>query len=259
MDCISNSILRLISEVYYGSNKYRDQISEIVDMINIINSPEFVNKIKESLMEDYNGVGDSIFMAAIQKSATLKIALSLLNNGLVNPEYTNDKEETPLILAIKYKHPEVAIDLIKTNKSLPNQIDNNGYTALLYACKIGKPMEKVAVELIKTGQSLPEYINPNENKSAIDYMKKENMNLALNEITAQTALNVASAVRLRTNINDISPQENKKGYRDAQGNINPSAPTNIEKSIQGFLNSKMKAGKTRRNKRKNRKSRKQKK
>ena len=46
---------------------------------------------------------------------------------------------------------EVALELIKMEQSKPEQVNNSGNTALIYAYRNG--MTEVALELIKTGQS----------------------------------------------------------------------------------------------------------
>jgi len=51
---------------------------------------------------------------------------------------------------------EVALELIKTEHSNPEQVDNNSYTALIWACRY--EMTEVALELIKTGKSKPDHI-----------------------------------------------------------------------------------------------------
>jgi len=49
------------------------------------------------------------------------------------------------------------LELIKTEKSNPDHIDNFGYTALILACQ--HVMKKVALKLIKTGKSNPDHID----------------------------------------------------------------------------------------------------
>jgi hypothetical protein len=149
----------------------------------------------------------------------------------------------------------VAIELIKTGNSLPDYIDDEDNTALLYACQYD--MENVAIELIKTGQSLPDYIHPTKQKSAIDCLKQKNMTSALDEIQAQKGINVASVSRLSTTKTDIAkPTEERKGYRNIEGSLNLSLPPEIEGKIKEYLGGKIKK-KSRKNNKKNMKSRKQ--
>jgi len=238
MDCVYNSISRLINELDVGidRNKKR-QLNNYVNLIDTINNPELINNLKDVLINNENGIGDTLFMSAIKKSYSRDIALSLLRNNLVDAEHINERGDTPLLLAIKYKLPEVAIELIKTGNSLPDYIDDEDNTALLYACQYG--MENVAVELIKTGQSLPDYIHPRTQKSAIDCLKEKNMTSALNEIQAQKGINVASVSQLRTTKTDIAkPIEERKGYRSIEGSLNRSLPPEIEGKIKEYLGGK---------------------
>ena len=256
MDCVFNSISRIISELEVGidRNKKR-QLNTYVNLIDSINKPDLINNLKDILINNENGIGDTLFMSAIQKSGSRDIALSLLRNNLVDAEHINERGDTPLLLAIKYKLPEVAIELIKTGNSLPDYIDDEDNTALLYACQYD--MENVAIELIKTGQSLPDYIHPRTQKSAIDCLKQKNMTSALNEIQAQKGINVASVSQLRTTKTDITkPIEERKGYRSIEGSLNRSLPSEIEGKIKEYLGGKIKR-KSKKNNKKNMKSRKQ--
>jgi ankyrin repeat protein len=257
MDCVYNSISRFINELDVGigidRNKKR-QLNNYVNLIDTINNPELINNLKDVLINNENGIGDTLFMSAIRKSYSSDIALSLLRNNLVNAEHINERGDTPLLLAIKYRLPEVAIELIKTGNSLPDTIDNEDSTALIYACQYG--MENVAVELIKTGQSLPDYIHPRTQKSAIDCLKEKNMTSALNEIQAQKGINVASVSQLRTTKTDIAkPIEERKGYRSIEGSLNRSLPPEIEGKIKEYLGGKIKR-KSRKKNKKNIKSKK---
>lgn len=196
--------------------RFRRQLNNYLNFIDSINSPDFADRIKDTLINDtdYNN-NDTIFMRASKKYLT-DIAFSLLRHNLVKLDHINKDGNTPLMLAIKNNVPELAI------------------------------------EIIKTGKSNPDYINQKTKRSAIDLAMEKNMTSVLNEIEAQKGLSAAAAVRLRTTPTDINnATENRKGYRDVEGNLNPSAPLDIEKNIKGFLGGK----KSRRNK-KNRKTKK---
>jgi ankyrin repeat protein len=64
-------------------------------------------------------------------------------------------------LACYNKLSDVALELIKTNQSKPDQINSNGNTALIWACN--NKLSDVALELIKTNQSKPDNIDSNGN------------------------------------------------------------------------------------------------
>jgi ankyrin repeat protein len=78
--------------------------------------------------------------------------------------YDFDKNcRTALIWACKKSLSDIAIELIKTNQSKPDNIDSNGDTALIWACQ--NSLSDIAVELIKTNQSKPNHINSNGKSS----------------------------------------------------------------------------------------------
>ena len=56
-------------------------------------------------------------------------ALEIIKNGNFNPEYVDDNGNTALIYACQKDMPDVALALINTHKSKPEQVDINGQTA----------------------------------------------------------------------------------------------------------------------------------
>ena len=83
-------------------------------------------------------------------------ALGLIMNNNTNLGIVDSHGRTALILA-SICNTTVALKLIKTGHSKPEQVDNFGYTALICACR--NVMKEVALELIKTGKSNPEHID----------------------------------------------------------------------------------------------------
>lgn len=69
---------------------------------------------------------------------------------------TVPKNMTYLMLACLLDKPDIALELIKSGKSLPSTVNELGLTALLMA--IQKNMKMVVIKLIETGESYPDYI-----------------------------------------------------------------------------------------------------
>ena len=86
-------------------------------------------------------------------------ALAMIQTGNFNPEQVDNNGYTALMLACEKKMPDVAMALIQTGQSKPEQVNIMGNTALIHAC-INR-MTNVALALIQTGQSKPEHVNNN--------------------------------------------------------------------------------------------------
>jgi hypothetical protein len=89
---------------------------------------------------------------------------------------------------------DVAMALIQTGQSKPEQMNNFGNTALIWACKYNMP--DVAMALIQTGQSKPEY----SNYIALQYAEKNNMNEVVAEILSEYATGLNPITKEHVNL-----------------------------------------------------------
>ncbi len=78
----------------------------------------------------------------------------------INIEYIDELNTTTLMWACNNNIPDLAIKLIKTGKIDLDKVDNEGSTALIYACQEDENMLKVVLELLKY-----ENINLNQQNS----------------------------------------------------------------------------------------------
>jgi len=74
----------------------------------------------------------------------------------------------------------VALKLIETGRSKPEQINNDGNTALIYACY--NNMYNVALKLIETGNSRTDHID-DDNNTALTYAYQNNMFDVIKKVT----------------------------------------------------------------------------
>lgn len=121
--------------------------------------------------EQVNKYGDSVLMVACFDNSLHDVARAIIKSGMYKPDQVNQTGDTALLLACTNDMPDVALALINTGQSKPEQAVD-GYTALNYACQ--KNMSDVALALINTGQSKPEQIDET-GKTALDYAKDNNM------------------------------------------------------------------------------------
>ena len=85
------------------------------------------------------------------------VALALIETRNSKPEQVDNMRYTALICACMLNMPVVALALIATGDSNPSQVDRRGRTALIYACQLQMP--DVALALIETGDSNPTRID----------------------------------------------------------------------------------------------------
>ena len=89
------------------------------------------------------------------------------------------------VLSVRLSEPyllkitEIILKLIEKMEYNFEQINNQGYTALILACKAN--MDKVALKLIQTKKSRPEHID-NFGNTALDYAKLNSMELVILEL-----------------------------------------------------------------------------
>jgi ankyrin repeat protein len=93
------------------------------------------------------------------------IAIELIKSGLSSPEETNDKGQTALILACKGLFKNIVDELIKTNNYNPSQVDYQGDTALMLACE--NSYKDTATQIIQGGNFKPEQVNETGNTALI--------------------------------------------------------------------------------------------
>ena len=72
---------------------------------------------------------------------------------------------------------EVALELIKTGKSNPYNINKNGNTDLLWACR--NEMTEVILELIKMGHVKPDHIDKYDNMALFEFRNETEVALEL--------------------------------------------------------------------------------
>ena len=104
------------------------------------------NNIDFGLVDNY--FGRTVLINACENKMT-EVALELIKTGQSNPEQVNNDNNTALILACKNKMTEVALELIKTGKSNPDNIAKDGNTAFSWICE--NNMKDVAYELVLIG------------------------------------------------------------------------------------------------------------
>ena len=99
-------------------------------------------------------------------------ALAMIQTGNFNPEQVDNNGNTALMIACKYEMSNVSMALIQTGQSKPEQVSKIGNTALMLACN--NKMSEVALALIQSGQSKPEQVN-NNGSTALMLACKNNM------------------------------------------------------------------------------------
>ena len=103
---------------------------------------------------DING---STALVIVCHNKLSEVAIKLIENGLSNLGQKNNLGNTALMVACANSLTNVAMKLIVTGQSNPGQENNLGNTALMYACQ--NKLSDVAVELIKTEQAKPDHVN----------------------------------------------------------------------------------------------------
>ncbi len=94
-----------------------------------------------------------------------KVALALIETGNSQPEQVSELGNTALIIACYNKMTEVALALIETHNSNPNHVNHNSATALMFACE--NKMTEVALKLIVDGNSNPGHVNATNQTTAL--------------------------------------------------------------------------------------------
>ena len=124
---------------------------------------------------------DIIYYQNMDDNAYNLFALALIATGKSKPEYIDDNGNTALIWACRNDMTDVAIALIATGQSLPEHVNNAGCTALLCACR--NEMTDVALAIIATGQSNAEHVN-NLGFTALTYAICNNMTAVIDALNA---------------------------------------------------------------------------
>ncbi len=99
----------------------------------------FIQRLVENINNNrYNNIGDVVnngntpLMIAIEYSLP-NLALAILQTGQAAPNHTNNNNSTALIEAIQKGYTELALAIIRTGQSRPTQVDNHGFSAYFYA------------------------------------------------------------------------------------------------------------------------------
>ena len=90
---------------------------------------------------------------------------------------------------------EVALKLIKTGHAKPEQVNNYGFTALIWACQSNE-MKEVALELINTRKSNPEHI-AKDGKTALSCACEKDMKEVTNELVLIGAFTINDLLFLK--------------------------------------------------------------
>lgn len=106
------------------------------------------------------------------------VALELIKTGKSKPEQIDIIGQTALIIACENRMNNVALTLIRISNYPVSQVDySNSDTALIMACE--NEMEDIALELIKTNRSNSEQVNKQGNTALIIACRNEMENIAL--------------------------------------------------------------------------------
>ena len=108
----------------------------------------------------------------IHPHISLIIIMELIGSEHSKPDHINDFGYTALIYACVHSKTDAALAIIATGNAIPEQVTNVGDTALLWACF--KNLSDVAIALIATGKSNPFHI-AKSGKTAITYARRNNM------------------------------------------------------------------------------------
>jgi hypothetical protein len=120
---------------------------------------------------------NTALMFACKDSNMTQLALELISTGQSKPDQVNNNGNTALIYACEYDMTKVALALIQTGNSNLSHVNKDGNTALILACNINST--KVALALIKTGQSKPDIVNNRSNTALILACFNKNSKVAL--------------------------------------------------------------------------------
>jgi len=135
------------------------KLEEIFDKKNTDFILEYIHKHPTILEHVTQELKETPLMLAC-KYRMPELAMEMIRMGGSHPEKVSSKGETALMIACQTGLNEIAIALIESGKSNPGQINHiNNNTALIIACENG--MEDVAIALIQTGQSKPGYVGNN--------------------------------------------------------------------------------------------------
>lgn len=141
-------------------------------------------------MADLPAEGNSLIRAVYQ--SRLRLTRLLLEHGAYINE-SNDRGETPLMIACKTKHVDSQsaskakmVKYLLENKADPNIQDKSGKTALMHAC-LEKAGSEVVSLLLKSGAdlSLQDHSNCSALVYAINSEDKETLKILLNACRAQ--------------------------------------------------------------------------
>jgi len=129
-----------------------------------VNQQQILDMIPNSDLSYTDSFGSTALMIACQNKMQ-NVAIALINTGQSKPEQVDRYRYTALIYACRNKMQDVAIALINTGQSKPEHADRSKYTALIYACM--NKLSDVAIALINTGQSNPQKVCDDGNTALI--------------------------------------------------------------------------------------------
>jgi ribosomal protein L15 len=146
-------IRRIFDLNVLDGKEYKDAQQEIIKII----------KNKSFLDDELNQEATPLIIAIMSNQT--QIAQDLISSGLSRLSYVIPSfGRNALIYAVLEGFEKIALQMISTDESNPDQVDKDGDTALILACQ--KKMKKVALALINTGESNPGHVN-NDNYTAL--------------------------------------------------------------------------------------------
>ncbi len=97
-----------------------------------------LNKYLELLNESYSITsGNELLFYAIEEE-NVRLVKLVVGAPKTNPNEKDEQKNTPLILAAKSGNEEVVRALLNSNKKIKvNKVDNNGYSAIMWAASLG--------------------------------------------------------------------------------------------------------------------------
>lgn len=109
-----------------------------------------------------------------------RLTTQILKIKKIKLDIINLKGQTPLLIACHRNHSELAMEILKYECN-PEQVDNEGNTALLWSCFWGEDMSNVILELLNKNCSV--FQRNKFGMTALDYAKRNKLCDILNLLT----------------------------------------------------------------------------
>lgn len=150
---------------------------KLADLIDVNDSNEAVALIKSGQYDPDN----TLLISAINNASCYNsILLALIEDGKIDVGYVNADKNTALMFACAFGNEEIALALLATGKSKPNNYGCLNITALYYACK--KKLYRVIYVLV-TGKLKLDEIDVYKLYSNIQFIEfVDNLNRSYRQI-----------------------------------------------------------------------------